>query len=240
MLALPNPENHDAGSKIDSGIFRQHSATNHDTGKRHAGGGGDLLAERANDKHQSGAPEKQQRRVGGHDETAKADGGKHHPQHRAPASGSFPIEPPRGLPDHQPRAKMKPGGGNPYGPALMPEQPMGESDNPAGHRWFCVIPKIEILAPQPVLCLINTQLQRCGEKGERAQQSHPNKSDQHISVMTARQCGGGNRCSFRCVHWVSLLHLLGGPVVPPSPRFHPASDCKTRRDHKNNRDYKKQ
>ena len=95
---------------------------------------------------------------------------------------------------------MKPGGGNPHGPGLMPEQPVGGGDDPAGHRWFGVIAEIEMLAPQPILCLVNTELKRRHEKSESAQQRHSDKGDQHISVTLARLRGGGNRCSLHCAH----------------------------------------
>ena len=91
MPALPDPEKNDTDGKIDSCIFCQHCSADHDTGKSHAGCGVDPLMERTDGKHQCCAPEKQQWRVGGHDEAAKADGGKQHPQHRAPAPGGIPI-----------------------------------------------------------------------------------------------------------------------------------------------------
>ena len=88
---------------------------------------------------------------------------------------------------------------------MVSEHCMGQANNPACQRWFGEIAEIKLLAPQPVLCLVNANLQRCGDNGKAAQAGYANekKQDKAIRLQSAA-FGWGIGCGIGGNHWLSL------------------------------------
>ena len=98
---------------------------------------------------------------------------------------------------------------------MMPEQPVGQSDDPTCERRLGVIAEIEPGAPEPVLRLVDAKFERAEDKRRGAKKGKRDEAKQQRTVGTGPAAARAVaarviRCGARRRYWLSSCNRRAG------------------------------